>query len=550
MTVYVGRDVNIVEQIPVSLPISHKVIQRMDYSSVYQSQTGSHEAYHHSASSEPNPPFGSELTDSEYDQIEKSDDVRFSKSTTVNGEYAVMLFRYKCDFPEADVKKIVIQFEGYGTAPAGNGATMKVWDHVSSAWSNEVSGTSGADEVLTITLTANLGNYIDDDGYIWVLVRTTNPSDGTTAATLYCDFAMCYVTRAKITLDHYPISDRDMDGVADETTHVTVKVNGSEVTVSSVDDDTGEVTLASADFNVDDYVTVEYRHDRTPFVAQEVTIEPRQRIEGLDGLGSDEIQQWAVLLKEISGSIKEVYQPGSLDQLSLLMPLNVRMESFSDDDDWEVVSGNWTIENGTYKGNSSGEAISTWKNSAYDDGILEVKFKTSNAAAILLRYNNTQNYYKLEVNVNEKIIRFVRRIPAGSTILAETRVSSITANTWHRVKVYFFKTANGNEFHVYLDCGEGYKYVFSTSDSTFSTGRICLWLWNSTSYFDDIKIHDPSCSDSNQTAGLIIIYDQNGQAVKIGLDGVIFPEGSLPVPKNEPVYIVTPFKAQSIKVIT
>jgi len=50
--------------------------------------------------------------------------------------------------------------------------------------------------------------------------------------------------------------------------------------------------------------------------------------------------------------------------------------------------------------------------------------------------------------------------------------------------------------------------------------------------------------------GIIVSWTQAGQAVKIGLDGVVFPEGSLPAPKNEPVYIVTPFKAQTVKVIT
>jgi len=175
LAVYVGKDVTVKVQAPVEGEIvSDRLIEVYRYMLVTQGQTGGHEAYHHSATSEPTPPFGSELTDDEYNQIERSDDVRFSKSTSVNGEYAIMLFRFKCGFPEADVKKVVVKFEGYGTAPAGNGVTMKIWNHVNSAWEHEQTGTGSGDETLTITVTSNVPDYIDDDGYIWVLARRPN----------------------------------------------------------------------------------------------------------------------------------------------------------------------------------------------------------------------------------------------------------------------------------------------------------------------------------------------------------------------------------------
>ena len=70
----------------------------------------------------------------------------------------------------------------------------------------------GADETISITLTSNLTDYIDDDGYVWLLARTTNPSDGTAAAVLYCDYVSCTVTVNGITyLD--VVSFRDADRV-------------------------------------------------------------------------------------------------------------------------------------------------------------------------------------------------------------------------------------------------------------------------------------------------------------------------------------------------
>jgi len=153
-----------------------------------------------------------ELTNTEYQGIWYSDDQRYSKNTSVNLEYALMLLRFKVESREKTVKKIVLAFEGYGTAPAGNGVTIKVWNHVASAWQQAQSGTGGADETITITLTTSITDYIDDNGYVWLLARTTNPSNGVTAAIINCDCVSCTVMVNGITyLD--VVSFRDADRV-------------------------------------------------------------------------------------------------------------------------------------------------------------------------------------------------------------------------------------------------------------------------------------------------------------------------------------------------
>ena len=134
-----------------------------------------------------------ELTNLEYQKLWSSDDQRHSKSHNVNNEYALMLFRFKLDPRENCVKKIVLSFEGYGTAPGGNGATIKVWNHVASAWQQAQSGTGGGDETLTITISSAWTDFIDSNGYIWLLAKTTNPSNGSTPAVLYCDFVQCTI---------------------------------------------------------------------------------------------------------------------------------------------------------------------------------------------------------------------------------------------------------------------------------------------------------------------------------------------------------------------
>jgi hypothetical protein len=176
--------------------------------------TGTHKAYHAGASGSLPPDSASwvELTNAEYEKIWYSDDVRYSKSVDVNGNRALVLFRFKVDPDEKVVKQILLVFEGYGTAPAGNGVTIVVWNHVAQAWQNAQSGTAGTDEAIAITLTSNLTDFIDANGYVYLLAATTNTSDGVTAASLYCDYASCTITVNGITYVDM-VTYRDLDEV-------------------------------------------------------------------------------------------------------------------------------------------------------------------------------------------------------------------------------------------------------------------------------------------------------------------------------------------------
>jgi hypothetical protein len=173
-----------------------------------------HKAFQAAAATElaPTDTSWTELTNIEYQKIWYVDATDYNKSVSVNLQYAMMLLRFKVASKAQTVQKIVLSFVGYGTAPGGNGSTIKVWNQVASAWQNAASGSGGANETVTITLTSNLTNFIDSNGYVWLLARTTNPSNGTTAAILYCDCANCTVTVNGITyLD--VVSFRDVDRV-------------------------------------------------------------------------------------------------------------------------------------------------------------------------------------------------------------------------------------------------------------------------------------------------------------------------------------------------
>jgi len=187
-----------------------------DFRSVGQ-PTGTHKAFSAASASELAPGHGSwiELVDVDYEKVWYSDDIRYSKSADVDGEYALTLFRFKIDCKEATVRKIILIFEGFGVAQETTyGVTVKVWNHVTKVWENGQTGTGTTDETLTITLNSNLTDYIDDDGYVWLIARTTNPSDGTNSATLFCDHVNCAVTVNGITyLDVTSFRDADLVNV-------------------------------------------------------------------------------------------------------------------------------------------------------------------------------------------------------------------------------------------------------------------------------------------------------------------------------------------------
>ncbi len=176
--------------------------------------TETHKAYQAGSASElaPGDAEWTELTDVECEKLWYSEDNRFSHSTSVNLNYALLLFRFKVDPDEKVVKKIVLKFEGYGTALAGNGVTIKVWNFASSAWQNAQAGTGGEDEPITIALTSFLTDFIDEEGYVYLLARTTNASNGATPAVIYCDYSECGVTVEGITYVDV-ISYRDEDEV-------------------------------------------------------------------------------------------------------------------------------------------------------------------------------------------------------------------------------------------------------------------------------------------------------------------------------------------------
>jgi hypothetical protein len=195
----VTRD-KVLEQILLIIPENRNQPYRTIYNFWPLNATSTtHKAFDAAAETElsPSDPAWTELSHEEYGNLWSSDNLKHTKSTSAQNEFAQMLFRFKVGIKAGETRneprrqclaRLVLIFEGHGTTPAGNGVTVKVWDNDLATWTNAQSGTAGTDETLTISLTSDVKNYVDSDGFLYLLARTTNPSDGNAPAVLNSDY--------------------------------------------------------------------------------------------------------------------------------------------------------------------------------------------------------------------------------------------------------------------------------------------------------------------------------------------------------------------------
>lgn len=154
-----------------------------------------------------------ELPGTDYQALWYSDDSRLQISKTENGAYPVLLLGFKIESRRDTVQKLVLAFEGYGTSPAGNGVTAKVWNNTQSAWQNVQSHSGDAqDSHVSITLATNPADFVDAIGFVWLLAKTSHPSDGSTASILFCDYTSCTATVNGVTYCDV-VGSRNLDRV-------------------------------------------------------------------------------------------------------------------------------------------------------------------------------------------------------------------------------------------------------------------------------------------------------------------------------------------------
>ncbi len=140
-----------------------------DYVGVYRA-SGTHKAYKtllgSSQKPQPTSTVWTELSDADYPKIAVSDDVRYS---TYGVGYSFMLFRFKIPMKKTFLSKVVLTFEGQCGGLAGNGFSIAVWNHAAQQWQYEQIVTTGSEVTVSITLSSNIQDFVDGDGYVWLI---------------------------------------------------------------------------------------------------------------------------------------------------------------------------------------------------------------------------------------------------------------------------------------------------------------------------------------------------------------------------------------------
>jgi hypothetical protein len=122
-----------------------------------------------------------------------------------------------------------------------------------------------------------------------------------------------------------------------------------------------------------------------------------------------------------------------------------------------------------------------FKNGTVSVDFMAVSGKVDQAAGLVARYRNKDNYYITRANALEDNVRLYKVEAGKRTQLASANLK-VTPNQWHNLK---FELA-GPQLTVFYDD----KKLFEVADTTFEdSGKVGLWTKaDSVTYFDNLTI--------------------------------------------------------------
>ncbi|MBI4687751.1 MAG: hypothetical protein HY756_08210 [Nitrospirae bacterium] len=190
------------------------------------------------------------------------------------------------------------------------------------------------------------------------------------------------------------------------------------------------------------------------------------------------------------------------DNFSVNYNVNV-FDDFNDgnNDDWEVISGNWSVINGIYDGSSGnwGSAISVLnvnKGKTESNTTIEADFKIKNdgfevMAFFIFDYKDPNNYKYAMARADGDSKKWVIGYYNGNFNKIGEYLETISKEKWYRMKV----AINGNTVTLYakdLDSVGGYNQklqaTFDSVNNPIGTGQIGLKTFASHAQFDNFEV--------------------------------------------------------------
>jgi prepilin-type N-terminal cleavage/methylation domain-containing protein len=164
---------------------------------------------------------------------------------------------------------------------------------------------------------------------------------------------------------------------------------------------------------------------------------------------------------------------------------------FDDFDDlnytgWTVQSGNWSASSGalyhsrtTVTGQILRSEVLT--NTAYE---AKVKVTGGQSPYLVFRYQDTQNFYLINLRTSDDTIRFCK-YENGSFVVTAQVNRALSNNVWYLLRV----DVNNKTARAYLDCTE----VLQVTDNAMAaSGKIGLRTYQTQAYFDDVRVSTAS----------------------------------------------------------
>jgi GH43 family beta-xylosidase len=165
-----------------------------------------------------------------------------------------------------------------------------------------------------------------------------------------------------------------------------------------------------------------------------------------------------------------------------VLPIDVVFADDFDDGDlsgWTSASGTWTNPGGVAQGTASGDGFlmrtDTGANFTYE---ARIRLMTANAAGALVFRSNADGTESYAVNFDSSG-QFAKGFEFPY-VLHATHNLTLTTGVWYHLKV----VANGNTMTVYVN--NKATAVMSFSDSSYTSGRFGINVWNGTAQFDDV----------------------------------------------------------------
>ena len=164
-------------------------------------------------------------------------------------------------------------------------------------------------------------------------------------------------------------------------------------------------------------------------------------------------------------------------------------DDFSDLDAWDVVRGDWRLENGQLCGGPGEGRIFT--DVEADDYVINIDsaalFK-GNGYGVFFRVTNTPKFngYSFQFDPGFRKGAFIfRKWVRGRELWPPFAIARARGYDWWNTPRQVQLVIQGDTFTVYID---GVS-VLSASDDTYSTGGIGLRTWNgTTACFDDLSV--------------------------------------------------------------